>query len=254
MTPLTIGIIGDYDPAKETHVATSTALQHAAGSLDQEVESVWIPTDSIGSGDAAIFNDFNGLLIAPGSPYRNMQGALLAITHARTHNVPLLATCGGFQHVIVEVARNVLGIKDAEHAESVPDAQHPVITPLACSLVGQSGVVTVHPASRAAGAYGQATESTERFFCSFGMNPAYVDAFVHAGLAISGSDQRGEPRIVELPELRFFLATLFVPQTTSTRQRPHPLLVAFVAASTPASSTKRRVASLVPGRVTTATL
>jgi CTP synthase (UTP-ammonia lyase) len=231
MASLSIGIIGDYDEAKETHVASAPALQHAGASLDQEIQSIWIPTENIGSHDPAMVTGFDGLLIAPGGPYRNTEGALCAIRYARTHDVHLLASCGGFQYVIVEFARNVLGIKNAEHAESAPHAQHRVITPLACSLMGQSALVEVRTGSKAARAYGRVTESTERFFCSFGVNPEYVDMFVDAGLIISGSDQLGDPRIVELQHLRFFLATLFVPQTSSTLRRPHPLLVGFVAAS-----------------------
>lgn len=77
------------------------------------------------------------MLISPGSPYVSTAGSIAGIQWARENDVPLLGTCGGFQHVVIEFARNVLGIRDAEHAETSPDASELVVVPLACSLVGQ---------------------------------------------------------------------------------------------------------------------
>src|SRR5690606_15789402 len=111
-----IGIVGDLDPGNETHAATDDALGHAAAGLGLAVDPAWVPTTEIADADADLAG-FDGLLVAPGSPYRSMDGALRAIGHARRHGVPLLGTCGGFQHVVIEYARNVLGVADAEHAE-----------------------------------------------------------------------------------------------------------------------------------------
>lgn len=223
-------MIGDYDPENVTHTATTTALQHAAARVGADVDVDWVPTVEITSVDAPRIAGADALLIAPGSPYRNMDGALFAITYARTRDVPLLGTCGGFQHLVVEYARNVLGVHDAEHAESSPDATTQVITPLTCSLFGRRMDVEIRPCTKAFDAYRRA-ESTERYYCNFGLNPAYVQQLEHGGLVVSGLDQDGEVRILEHPALRFFMGTLFVPQTSTSAAEPHPVVVAFVEAA-----------------------
>src|SRR4029077_3316923 len=103
---------------------------------------------------------------------KSTDGALRAIRLARATGTPFLGTCGGFQHVILEYARNVLGWADAEHAELAPGAGRPVITPLACSLVEARDSVRFTPGSHVAEAYG-ALESTEGYHCRYGLNPEF---------------------------------------------------------------------------------
>jgi CTP synthase (UTP-ammonia lyase) len=224
-----IGVIGEYDPNHPTHPATDAALGHSAAALGTSVDVTWVSTAEIGEAEVTL-DGFDGLLVAPGSPYRSLTAALAAIEHARTKAVPLLGTCGGLQHVVLEFARNVLGVADAQHAEYDPDASTLFVTPLSCSLAGQEMTVDVRAGSRAGDAYGTAT-TTERYYCNFGLNPAYVEELVTAGLRVSGTDRLGEVRIVEIPDLAFYVATLFVPQTTSTLAVPHPLVTAFLAAA-----------------------
>src|ERR1039458_4549578 len=154
-TALRIGIIGDFRANNPTHVATINGIQHAAGILGEPIETVWLPTDQ-----PQEFGRFHGLLGSPGSPYRSMEGALAGIRYARENNVPFIGTCGGFQHLVIEYARNVMGLKDAEHAESSPDASCLFITPLSCSLVGKTMEVAIKAGSKAAVAC-QATRSME---------------------------------------------------------------------------------------------
>jgi len=224
-----IGVIGEYDPGNETHVATDDALGHSALRLGIGVDVDWVSTADVGDPETSL-GSFGGLIIAPGSPYRSQEGALAAIERARTAGVPLLGTCGGFQHLVIEFARSVAGIPGAEHGESHPDAPTLMVSPLACSLVGQAMSVEVRAGTRAGEAYGEASV-TERYYCQFGLNPAYVDDLVAAGLVVSGTDQDGEVRIVELAGHPFFVGTLFVPQARSTVVHPHPLVTAFVAAA-----------------------
>ena len=106
-----------------------------------------------------------------------------------------------------------------------------MITPLACSLVGQEQTVTLVPGTRAAACYGAAA-ATEDYYCNYGVNPAYRRPLEAGGLRVSGVGDDGEIRIVELPDHRFFVATLFLPQTRSTAARPHPLLAGYAAAAT----------------------
>jgi CTP synthase (UTP-ammonia lyase) len=159
-----------------------------------------------------------------------MRGALEAITYARTRDVPLLGTCGGFQHLIIEFARNVAGIHDAAHAEYDPGASRLLINALACSLVGQVMDVSLLDGSLARRAYG-GPGATERYYCQFGLDPDYLETLTRNGLAIGGTDQDGEVRIVELPGHRFFVGTLFVPQTSSRPGAPQPLISAYLAAA-----------------------
>jgi CTP synthase (UTP-ammonia lyase) len=224
-----IGVIGEYDPGNETHVATDDALGHSALRLGTQVDVEWVSTaDVVEAADS--LGAFEGLVIAPGSPYRSQDGALAAITHARTAGVPMLGTCGGFQHLVIEFARHVAGIPGAEHGESHPDAPTLMVSPLTCSLVGQKMSVDVRAGTRAGEAYPDESV-TEHYYCRFGLNPAYVDVLVAAGLVVSGTDQDGEVRIVELADHPFFVGTLFVPQARSTILHPHPLVTAFVAAA-----------------------
>ena len=106
-----------------------------------------------------------------------------------------------------------------------------MITPLACSLVGQTHPVKIVPGTRASALYDVPT-AMEDYYCNYGVNPDYVDRLQAAGLRVSGLGEDGEIRIVELPDHPFFLATLFLPQARSTSATPHPLLRGYAAAVT----------------------
>ena len=160
---LRVGVVGDYDPGNETHIATDAALVHASAAVGTGSMGTWVGTDQVAAGGVGEVAGFDCLLVAPGSPYRDVGGALLAIHHARTTDVPLLGTCGGFQHMILELARSVLGYEDADHAEVHPDAPRSFIIPLSCSLVGQTMSVTLARGSVAATAYGS-ERATERYY------------------------------------------------------------------------------------------
>jgi len=226
-----IAIVGDYDPGFEPHRATDAALIHASAKLADAIESVWLPTASLDEPDALdILASFHGLLIPPGSPYQSLTGALRAIRYARESFVPLLGTCGGFQHIILEYARHVLGFADAAHAEYDPHASRLFISRLACSLVGRELVISLRPGSLAARLYGS-TAVTEEYYCNFGVHPDHTATLSSDDLAIVGSDAEGEVRAVELPGHPFFVGTLFVPQLRSTPDAAHPLILGFLAAA-----------------------
>lgn len=225
-TKIKLGIIGDHDPDNPTHLATNEGLKHATEALQvHSVEAIWLPTDQ-----SHPFSDFHGLLCSPGSPYKSLEGALLGIQCAREREIPFLGTCGGSQHLILEYARNVMGIQEAAHAESDPYASCLFITPLSCSLVGKSMEVKVKPGSKAAQIY-RSTQAIEKYYCNFGLNPAYQEQLERAGLEISGTDSAEEARIIELPGHPFFLGTLFVPQANSTRENPHPVVLQWLRAA-----------------------
>lgn len=220
-----IGVIGDFDESNTTHVATNIGIQHAAEALGHEFEVVWLPTDK-----PHHLGGFDGLFCSPGSPYRSLHGALQGIRFARENGIPFLGTCGGFQHLVLEYARNVLGFADADHAETNPYASQLFITPLSCSLKGKTMNLEVRPQTRSAAAYG-ALHSTENYYCNFGLNPQYTAQLEAAGLGVTGTDADGEVRIMEVEGHPFCIGTLFVPQARSERGRPHPLVLAFCRAA-----------------------
>ena len=118
----------------------------------------------------------------------------------------------------------------AEHAETSPDAETLVVTPLSCSLVGHTHRVRLAAGSRTAALYGSQS-AEEDYFCNYGLNPEFRPRLELAGLRASGLGDDGEVRIVELVGHPFFVATLFCFQTRSRPGAPHPLVAGFVAAA-----------------------
>lgn len=124
----------------------------------------------------------------------------------------------------------MLGIRDAEHQETAPDAPNLVISKLACSLVGQAQTIQIVPGTLAHQAYGE-EQVVEEFRCNYGLNPEYRDKIGAGGLQVAGVDANGEVRMVELSDRRFFMATLFLPQLSSSSDMPHRLIVAYLRAA-----------------------
>ena len=225
-----LAIVADFDSRSKSHAATNDAIAHSADAFGVVVETRWIATAHLARPDGQkCLANCNGLWIGPGSPYESLEGALLAIRMARDRGIPLLGTCGGFQHIILEYARNVLGFADAEHEESKPQASRLVISRLACSLLGRTMTIALEPGSMLARIYGRSNVQ-EQYLCNFGVNPSFVDTLRASSLRIVGSDAEGSVRAVELPNHPFFVGTLFLPQHSSTPSVPHPLVSAFIRA------------------------
>lgn len=222
-----IGIIGDFNEKFPPHKATNEALNHCAECLGVNLEIQWLPTKALENDVETVVSQFDGLWSAPGSPYNSMEGALNAIKFARENNVPFIGTCGGFQHVILEYARNVLDFKDAQHAEYDPYASNLFISALTCSLVGKILKIFVDRNSKAHVFYNK-TEIEEHYYCNFGLNPDYQKLIDEGGLKVVGIDEQDEARIVEIPQNNFFIATLFVPQLSSSPEKPHQLIIEFL--------------------------
>jgi CTP synthase (UTP-ammonia lyase) len=226
-----IGILADYKENFPPHFTIGPSLQHAAKGLDTRVEGRWIASDSLldNAGRAAL-DECHGLWAGPGSPYRSLEGMLSGIRFARERRIPFLGTCGGCQHTVLEFARNVLGFADATSAEYDPYASQLFVSALVCSAAGQRMRVELRAGTLARTLYG-ADRTTEEYYCNFGLNPAHESTVERGGLRISGRDQDGEARILELPSHPFFIATLFVPQTSSTPEHPHPIIRGLLQAA-----------------------
>jgi len=236
-----IGILGDFNADFRSHHATTASLEHAAKKLDMRVKSDWLPTPSLAAPDAEKkLATFDGLWASPGSPYKSFDGMLKGIEFARRRDWPFLGTCGGFQYAFIEFARNLLNIKDADSAENSPGSKNVIIYPVACAVLDRrndspklSGAVPeikLRPGSHLQSFYGKDTVS-EEFFCNFEINPDFEWTTVEAGFPVVARGPGGEIRAIESPSHRFYLATLFQPQLSSTETEPHPLILAFVQAA-----------------------
>jgi CTP synthase (UTP-ammonia lyase) len=220
-------ILGEYDPDSVTHRATDAAIRHSLVGLNAELTTSWISTETIKEADVV---QAHGLWVAPGSPYKDLSQALQAIRLARENLIPCLGTCGGFQHMVLEFSRNVLGLADAMHAEYDPDASRLFISALSCPVVGEELRVRLQPHTSAHTLY-RRDEVVERYYCTFGVNPEYSGTLAgRRDLVISGRDINGEIRIIEILDHPFFVGTLFVPQTISRESLPHPLVKGFIQA------------------------
>lgn len=228
MKNIVIGLVGDFDPTVTAHQAIPKALEIASGSISGLISWSWIPTDSILK--LSNLDAFDAIWCVPASPYRSIDGALTAIRFARESGVPFLGTCGGFQHALVEYARNVMGLARADHAESNPDAELLVVTPLGCSLKGKSGSVNFADGSSLARIYSCST-AVEAYHCSYGMNPAFEERLEEFDMVVSARDKDGGVRGVELRTHPFFISTLFQPERAALSGRNSPLVNAFVAAA-----------------------
>ena len=228
--PVGIALIGDHNPEVTAHRAIPLALARAGREAGLDLRLTWIHTASIPQPLGDFLDPFDGVWCVPASPYASMAGALCAIRHARESHIPFLGTCGGFQHAVIEYARNVLGLSGAAHAESDPGAAEAVVTPLACSLVERSGVIDLLEGSRAK-AMSAATSLHEEYHCSYGLNPAYEAELERSGLRVTGRDPAGEARVIELEAHPFYLATLFQPERAALRGVSHPFVGGFAAAA-----------------------
>ena len=238
-----IGILGDFNADFRSHHATNDALQHAARKLKMEVQSEWIPTPSLDNPDAEKrLESFDGLWASPGSPYKSFDGMLKGIEFARRRDWPFLGTCGGFQYAFIEFARNVLHIADADSAENNSGSKNIIIYPVACAVPDRNGnapklsgavpEIRLRPGSYLQTYYGKDKEVvTEEFFCNFEINPDFEWTTMEAGFPVVARGPQGEIRAIESPTHRFYLATLFQPQLSSTEKNPHPLVLAFVQAA-----------------------
>jgi CTP synthase (UTP-ammonia lyase) len=236
-----IAILGEFDANSPTLPSIDHSLQHAADKLNASLRSQWVATPSLLEADASKrLEGFDGIWAAPGSPYKSFEGMLKGIEFARRRDWPFLGTCGGFQYTLIECARNVLGIRDADSAENHSGSKNIIINPVACAVPGHSQgapklsgaipEIQLRPGSYLHSFYGQET-ITEEFFCNFEVNPDFEWIAMEAGFPVVARGAKGEIRAIESPTHRFFVATLFQPQLSSKPDQPHPLVLAFVQAA-----------------------
>jgi CTP synthase (UTP-ammonia lyase) len=222
-----IALIGNYNEHVVAHKAIPLAIELVNKLLGADFSWAWIETETIQKENIKNLNIYSGIWAVPGSPYKNMEGAISAIQFAREHNKPFLGTCGGFQHALIEYARNVCGAQKATHSETNPNDQDLVITPLTCSLVGETGKIFYIPGSFLNSICEDQT-ITEEYHCNYGLNAKWKQTLESAGLIFSGYDHNKEVRAFELPSHPFFVGTLFQPERTALKNMIHPIIYTFL--------------------------
>ncbi|CAM3179539.1 CTP synthase [Saccharomonospora xinjiangensis] len=242
-----VAVVGKYIDLPDAYLSVTEALRAGGFAHRAKVEIVWVPSDdaTTPSGAAAALSGVDGILVPGGFGVRGIEGKIGAINYARTHKIPLLGLCLGLQCMVIEAARNLAGIKDANSAEFDENTTNPVISTMADQKdvvagerdMGGTMRLGAYPAKLVAGsqvaeAYGT-REVSERHRHRYEVNNAYRKRLAEAGLVFSGvSPDERLVEFVELPkeEHPFFVGTQAHPELKSRPTRPHPLFAAFVRA------------------------
>ena len=225
-----IGLVGDLNFDVVAHQSIQRCFEIAKG-MGLGLEPIWTGTETLKPGDESLLKQFGGIWCVPASPYRNTDGALWGIQFARTHDVPFLGTCGGYQHALLEYARNVLGLKEADHAEINAQASLPLLSRMQCALVEKSQKVLVTSAGPFREIYGT-DAAMEGYHCSYGLNPAFESLFKGTELDVVARSEDGEARAVMLRSHPFFVGTHFQPERAALNGSLHPVVQAFFNACT----------------------
>ena len=235
-----IALVGKYTELHDAYKSISESFIHAGASNDCHVKLSYVNSEKLNRENVAEkLGRMAGILVAPGFGNRGIEGKIEAVRFARENGVPFLGICLGMQCAVIEFARNVLGIADANSSE-MEATPYPVID----LMEEQKGVTAkggtmrlggypcqLRPDSKAAAAYG-ATDIVERHRHRYEFNNDYLGDFESHGMIPAGvNPETGLVEVVELTGHPWFVGTQYHPEYKSTVQRPHPLFVAFVAAA-----------------------
>lgn len=234
---VTVAIVGKYG-IEDVYLSIKEALRHAGVELGCAVNILWIDSEDLEEDPESLrcLEKVDGILVPGGFGVRGTEGKILAIRYARENNIPYLGLCFGFQLAVVEFARNVLGLKDANSSE-LANTSNPVIDllPEQEQVKNKGGTmrlgdhtVTIKEGTLAHNFYGK-TKIVERHRHRFEVNPKFIPMFEEKGLVFSGYDGY-RMEILELPTHRFFIGTQFHPEFKSAPGKPSPVFKAFVQA------------------------
>ena len=235
---ITIGLVGKYVELKDAYKSIVEAFIHAGATNECKVNLKWIHSEKLKDADYQDqLKGLKGILVAPGFGHRGMEGKILAVKYARENNVPFLGICLGMQVSVIEYARNVLKLEDADSLEMNPQTHNPVI-----NLMEEQKNVTEKGGTMRLGAYEcelkegsncakayNSLEITERHRHRYEFNSAYLEKFEAAGLRATGfNPETGLVEVVEIKDHKWFVGVQFHPEYKSTVINPHPLFVEFV--------------------------
>jgi len=237
-----IGLIGKYIELLDSYKSIIEALVHGGVSNDCKVQIVPIHAKNLES-DAnrkSLLKDLDGILVAPGFGERGTDGKIEAVKYARENKIPFFGICLGMQLAVVEIARNVLKLEEAHSSEFEPKTEFPVITIMEeqLSIINKGGTMrlgaydcAVKKESKAFRAYGKELIA-ERHRHRYEFNNDYLDQFEQNGLKAAGINPKSNlVEIVELEDHPYFVGVQFHPEYKSRVEKPHPLFIAFIAAS-----------------------
>ncbi|MDT0120780.1 MULTISPECIES: CTP synthase [Kocuria] len=245
---VTVALVGKYIDLPDAYLSVSEALRAGGFANNARVHIKWVASDLCDTPEGAQreLGDVDAVLIPGGFGIRGLEGKLGALRWSREHKVPTLGLCLGLQCMVIEYARDVVGLPNASSTEFDPDTDTPVIATMeeqkqfveGAGDLGGTMRLGLYPAALAEGsvvaeAYG-ATEVSERHRHRYEVNNAYRDALSEAGLRISGTSPEGTlVEFVELPreEHPYYVATQAHPELASRPTRPHPLFDGLVKAA-----------------------
>jgi CTP synthase len=243
-----VALVGKYIDLPDAYLSVSEALRAGGFANEAKVEIVWVPSDECETPEGAkkALGNIDAICVPGGFGIRGIEGKLGALKFARENKIPTLGLCLGLQCMVIEAARNLAGIKDANSAEFLPDSGTHVIATMddQKEIVAGGGDMggsmrlglykaTLTPGSIVAGVYG-ANEISERHRHRYEVNNQYRDQIAAAGLVFSGMfKDRDLVEFVELPrEIHpYYVGTQAHPELRSRPTRPHPLFVGLIAAA-----------------------
>ena len=248
---VTIAFVGKYVEHKESYKSLIEALNHSGAWLDTRVNIEWIDSEDLEKDESLMdkLEEVDGILVAGGFGKRGVDGKLKAIEFARVNKIPYLGICLGMQMAVVEFARNVLGIKDAESQEFDPATKEPIIylidefidangqkqlrthtTPLGGTMRLGGYECLIKPNTKLYEAY-QSDKVIERHRHRYEVNSAYIDRLEEAGMIVSGKSKEGLVEAVELKDHPWFVAVQFHPEFTNRFKSPNKIIKKFVEKS-----------------------
>lgn len=238
---VTIALVGKYVELQDAYKSINEALFQAATYNDRRLRLVSIHSEKINEGNVdTLLRDMDGVVVAPGFGSRGIEGKFVALHWCRTHNVPTLGICLGMQCMVIEFARNVLGLPEANSTEMDPNTPDNVIDLMEeqKSITEKGGTMrlgaydcTLRAGSKAAQAYGT-TDVRERHRHRFEFNEDYRQRFEAAGMQCVGENPETHlVEVVEIPELRWYIGTQYHPEYSSTVLHPNPIFLSFVHAA-----------------------
>lgn len=237
-----IAMCGKYAKLADAYISINEALRHAGAAIKARVNIDWIETEIFEESpdELELLHSYDGILVPPGFGPRGTEGKILAIKFARENKIPFLGVCFGFQMAVIEFARHVVGLKDANSTENDPNTPNPVIDllPEQRGIVEKGGTmrlgahpIVIEPGTLVYKLYGK-TIIYERHRHRYEVNPTYWDTLQRHGLIFSGRSPDG--RRIEFIELRdhpFFLGSQSHPEFKSRPGKPSPPYLGFVKAA-----------------------
>lgn len=251
--PVTIGLVGKYVELQDAYKSIDESLFQAATYNDRKVEIRYIHSEKVTEENVGeLLAGLDGVIIAPGFGQRGIEGKFVALKWAREHDMPTFGICLGMQCMVIEYARNVLGLADANSTEMNPQTPHNVIDLMeeqkSISNMGGTmrlGAYDCHlrPGSLAAKAYGS-EDISERHRHRFEFNEKYREKFEQAGMQCVGENPRTHlVEVVEVPGKRWYIGTQYHPEYSSTVLNPNPIFLSFMKAAIAYGDERRKQAN-----------